>query len=420
MDRRKVTILGLAVLAILLLFVMTRQKRFNWKETYQENSQEPFGTNILFKVLQNDNSEFKVISRDYVADLPIDSTGQSNFVFVGQNLFLDTADVTRMMDFVRAGNNVLISSRKVPFDLMFYVYYEECGDNYWDHYNELNDSIVTMKFEHPTLAADGEFDFKHSTRNKTSIRKWHFIDEKYFCEQEEGFVPIGTLENEYVNFAKKKMGKGYFYLHTSPLVLTNYHLLEEDGLAYAENVFSHLSDGPVYWDKYSRVPENVMKPRDRRRPENRELAENGPLSYILDQPSLAWAWYIGIGLALLYLAFRAKRKQRIIPVIESNTNTSMEFINTISQLYFIKNDHKKLCIKKMKLFTQFIRERYQIPLKDKSKEEFNRISLVSEVPVADIEKIFSYFTNIKTSTFVSDESLITFHQLIDGFHKRCK
>lgn len=420
MDKRKVTILGVAVLVILLLFVFTRGKRYNWKETYQENSQEPFGTNILFNVLQNDNSEFNLISRNYVADLPIDTTGQSNFVFVGQNLFLDTADVTRIMDFVKAGNTVLISSRKVPFDLMFYVYYEECGDNYWDHYNELKDSVVSMSFEHPILAEDGVFDFKHSTRGKLQSRQWHFIDEKYFCEQEEGFVPIGTLENEYVNFAKKKLGRGNIYLHTSPLVFTNYHLLEEDGLAYAENVFSHLSDGPIYWDKYSRVPENIMRRRDRRRPDNRELAENGPLSYILDQPSLAWAWYIGLALALLYLAFRAKRKQRIVPVVETNTNTSMEFINTISQLYFVKNDHKKLCAKKMKLFQQFIRERYQIPLKEKSPEEFNRISLVSEVPYSDIEKIFSYFQNIKTSSFVSDKSLITFHQMIDGFHKRCK
>ena len=420
MDRKKVTILGLAVIGLLLLFVFTRQKKFDWNESYKENTKEPFGTNILFNILQNDNPAFNLISKNYVADLPIDSTGQSNFVFVGENMFLDTSDVNRIMDFVRAGNNVLISSRKMPFDLMFYVYYEECEDHYWDNFNKLTDSIVSMEFEHPTLAEDGIFDFKHYTRGKVSARAWHFIDDKYFCQQEEGFVPIGTLENKYVNFAKKKLGKGHFYIHTTPLVFTNYHLLEEDGLAYAENIFSHLSDGPIYWDKYSRVPENVSRRRDRRNPDNREFAETGPLSYILDQPSLAWAWYIGIALALLYLIFRAKRKQRIIPVVETNTNTSMEFINTISQLYFVKNDHKKLCIKKMKLFQQFIRERYQIPIKEKSPEEFNRLSVVSEVPYSDIEKIFSYFRNISTSNFVSDESLIAFHKMIDGFHKRCK
>ena len=55
-----------------------------------------------------------------------------------------------------------------------------------------------------------------------------------------------------------------------------------------------------------------------------------------------------------------KRKQRIIPVLERNENTSFKFISTIGRLYFLQNDHKKLCQQKMKLFYAYIRDRYNI------------------------------------------------------------
>ena len=124
---------------------------------------------------------------------------------------------------------------------------------------------------------------------------------------------------------------------------------------YVERVLSHIDKGPILWDITLESSESPGR--------NRGFS-NSPLKYILSQPPLAWGWYILLGMAVLYLIFRAKRRQRVIPVLEKNENTSLEFINTIGRLYFIQNNHRQLALEKMKLFLGFIREHYHLPTRE--------------------------------------------------------
>ena len=142
--------------------------------------------------------------------------------------------------------------------------------------------------------------------------RWHYIDSVYLCEKENAIVQLGTLNDTLTNFARIEFGEGYFYLHTTPLTLTNYHLLEEEGVAYAERLFSHLPKGDIYWDAFSRVSEAVGLRQNEAQGGDGEIPNETPLKYVLSQPSLAWAWYLSLVLGLLYLVFRAKRKQRMI------------------------------------------------------------------------------------------------------------
>ncbi len=44
------------------------------------------------------------------------------------------------------------------------------------------------------------------------------------------------------------------FIHTNPLVFTNYFLTKKDKMAYVSGVFSHLDGTDVIWDEYSKVP----------------------------------------------------------------------------------------------------------------------------------------------------------------------
>lgn len=139
-------------------------------------------------------------------------------------------------------------------------------------------------------------------------------------------------------------------------------MLHESGLAYAEKVFAHLADAPIYWDVSSRTSEQIARRLNEPsyQPRNRGLSAKGPMQYVLSQPSLAWAWYLTLIMSLLYLLFRAKREQKVIPVLAEKKNTSLAFVTTIGRLYFLQNQHKDLIMKKM----QFFFERYsrKLPL----------------------------------------------------------
>ncbi len=429
-DKRPFIIFGIAALLILTIFIIFRSSkdRYNWDENYKESNKSPYGTFIVYNLLKDyfPDHELLDVSKSIFDDLApekIEPSGQpANFVFIGEGLYMDSSDVEQLLAFVAVGNTAFISSKSIPYDLMYGVYSEKCNGNYWDDYVNLKDSLVSINLMHSDLKDQYGFEYNFLYRDKLYQYQWQYIDSIYFCEADYSFVALGNINGKYANFAKANYGKGAFYLHTTPIAFSNIQLLKKQGLSYANKIFSHLSDGPIYWDKYSRVQEDISRRRNQMATysPNSRLSHEGPLSYILKQPSLAWAWYLALATGLLYLLFRAKRKQRIIPVMDVNTNTSLEFISTIGRLYFLQNDHKKLCLQKMKLLLSYVRDRYNIPTKQLDETFISNLSLRSEVPENVINKIVMMYQNIKKSGFVSEKTMIDYHLEMDKFYKNRK
>ena len=423
-DKRPFIIFGIGALLILAIFLVFRSNNhFNWNENYEEDNKMPYGSFVVYNLLQEyfPNRPFHEVTKSIYTELSDTSDHSGNYVFIGEGMYLDSIDVEQLLSFVSGGNNAFIASKSIPYDLMFHLYYEECNDYFWDDYVHRQDTSVKLNILHSNLKDQYGFEYKYLYKGKAKNYQWQYIDSIYFCKEDYSFIELGTINDGYINFAKKKYGKGAFYLHTNPIAFTNIQLLDNQGLAYANKVFSHLSEGPLYWDKFSRVPESISRRRNQMAyNDERRLPTEGPLSFILKQESLAWAWYLALVFGLLYLVFRAKRKQRIIPVLEGNTNTSLEFISTIGRLYFLQNDHKKLCLQKMRLFLSYIRERYHMQSKQIDETFVKNLSMRSEVPENVISKIALYYKNIKSGTFVSEKTLVDFHLEMDKFYKNRK
>lgn len=427
-NKRPLIIFGIAAMLLLLFFSLSRTKgnRYSWAETYDEQSKHPYGTFVLYDLLQHyfSGKEVKKINTSVSSDLPTDSLSRANnYIFVGEGMYMDSADVQSLLHFVARGNTAFISSKTIPYDLMFEVYYDECNNNYWDDYTILKDTGAVFNLLHKDLESEAGYGYKYIHYRQIKKYNWTYIDSIYFCDETYSFVELGFLNDQHVNFAKKNYGQGVFYLHTSPIAFSNIQLMDKPGIDYASKVFSHLSSGDIYWDRHSRVSVGVARRRNNQysgNQANREISGGGPLKYILSQAPLAWAWYICLSLALLYLLFRAKRKQRIIPIIEKNTNTSLDFISTIGTLYFIQSDHKKLCLQKMKLFLAYIRDRYYIPTGELDDIFVKKLVAKSEVSEAAIQKIILTHINIKGALSITEKTLIDFHQMIDQFYKNCK
>jgi hypothetical protein len=266
---------------------------------------------------------------------------------------------------------------------------------------------------------------------------WAYMEPSFFCDSTENSpVPLGYYPDStdlfyegadslaafqaptFTNFAKIKYGDGAIFLHTTPLAFTNFHLRNPEPLAYAEKVFSHLPEGDIYWDAKHQISLLMSRRRNFGSAQSppRQL-EDSPLAYVLAQPSLAWAWYILVALALLYLIFYSKRRQRIIPVVEMNANTSLEFIGTIGKLYFQKGDPRQVALQKMKFLQGYVRDRYHLPVADWSDAFIQQLHLKSEAPRALLEKIALMYHNIQSSQFASEQTLMDFHHLLEEFYR---
>jgi hypothetical protein len=301
--------------------------------------------------------------------------------------------------------------------MMERLYAEECYYHLGD-YDAYPDTMIELTLYEKHLDED-IFTFKALSKNQTQKYDWRYIPYYNICEESNMELLGGTLDSSF-NFIRLPYGNGYFYFHTTPLAFTNLQLLEEELLIYSEKVFSYLEPGPIYWDDYSRTSEFVARQQNTNNPWSKRLSANSPLKYILSQAPLAWAWYLLLALGMLYLIFRGKRKQRVIPILEKNKNTSLEFISTIGRLYFLRNNHKDLAHQKMRLFLAFVRERYHINTKDLDHSFVKSLAAISEVAEERIDQIVLMSNNVSGGSFISDATLIDFHKKIDYFYKNCK
>jgi hypothetical protein len=418
-------LLVLLVLATLVILFSRSKQRTDWQETYDEKSRQPYGTLVIQELLRDffPGQPLEVLDQEWSERLP-PAPAQSNYVFIGEALYMDTASLSALLHFVEAGNRAFISSKTVPYDLMFFLYFDECDYYDWDDYRQYSDSAAVLNFTHATLNDPAGFAFRYRYGDHYLPYSWSYIPEAYFCELEMGLVPIGRYDNTLANFARVPYGEGFFYLHTVPLAFANFSLLDERGTEYASRAFSHLLPGPIFFDRHSRIGELQGRQRNQQRSSgmgtSRGLSERSPLQYILSQPPLAWAWYLLLALGLLYVLFRAKRRQRIIPILEPNTNTSLEFLNTIGRLYFLQNNHRQLILQQMGLWQSFVRERYNLPAHELDEGLLEKLAHKAGVERALLDKIALMYRNVERSAFVSENTLIEFHRLLERFYQNCK
>ena len=163
------TPLYIAALAVLILagafyyFYEDGKPKYEWsegswrkKDGYSEKNVQPYGTNIAHRLLKTyfPGKQLIDLEHDVATQLPDDTLGKGdNYIFVGEAMYLDSLGTDRLLKFVNAGNTAFISSKTIPFDLMHYVYYNECEESPWGDYGTVEDSLALLSLRTPALPA---------------------------------------------------------------------------------------------------------------------------------------------------------------------------------------------------------------------------------------------------------------------------
>jgi len=409
-------VLGVIVVAFGLVFLLPNSKpERNWYESLHPSSKHPYGTYMLYELFNNLQEGEKLpeiqkrLSRHFAQS---DSAQQQTYFFLGHNLYLDSLDADALLDFIAAGNNALIISKSIPGYFFEKLSQDSCGK--WYESDFLYDRDIRLNLVHSDLKMDEDLTINYVVDDTVKYdENWHVFGNYTFCENQSPFQKLGSLEDLYSNFIAIEYGSGKAFLHTTPLAFTNHYLMQKEGLDYANRCLSHIQHDNIVWDRYSTDSNFNFDGQNSR-------LGTSPLSYILSQPPLYWALYTILGMVLLFLFFQAKREQRIIPVIEPNENSSLEFVNTLGRLYYLQNDQKKLCLQIMKLFKAFVRNRYRITIQEDTDKWQKELQLKSQIPQDHIQTILEKYKAIDYLNEVSEEMMIEFYQAIEYFYKNCK
>ncbi|MFZ2865568.1 MAG: hypothetical protein WA440_12515, partial [Ignavibacteriaceae bacterium] len=211
---------------------------------------------------------------------------------------------------------------------------------------------------------------------------------------------LGINGQGHPNFIKMKIGSGTLFLHTIPNVFTNYNLLKSER-DYIYKSLSYLKVRDVIWDEYYKEVNKY---------------QSTPIRYILSQPSLKWGYFTFLFAMILFVIFKGKREQRIIPVIKPLTNTTLEFIQTVGNVYLKQSNHKNIAKKKIIYFLDHIRNKYGIRTNELNNDVIKQLSEKSNYDERELKKIKTIIFNIENSTSIKKEILLELNNLLENFY----
>ena len=202
------------------------------------------------------------------------------------------------------------------------------------------------------------------------------------------------------HMVRVKRGKGELFVSCDPLLMTNYGILDTQINGLIFRLMSQFRGLPI-------IRTEAYGPET-------EFETNTPLRFWLQNEPLRWALYLTLGGLLLFCVFYARRRQRVIPVVEEPANRSLEFVKLIGTLYHQKHINRDLLQKKYSYFAETLRRMTMIDVEDveSRKENIAQIAIRTGMPEAEVRMILDRVERyLQDNVEVKDAAL---RKAIDG------
>lgn len=403
-----------AVLLGALVFIsylwIKNNNPYDWRITYLQDSKEPYGCYIFTELLKAKvgDSNFINVKKDFTQIAKNNKDSNATYFFIDNWVIEDSAYIASLLDFAERGNDVVIASENIPYSLT-----EKLGVDSsiaFTDYTYYNEDEIILNFYDSNLAKPYTYKCGYYYKNKIQSKEWKIIDGYNFSDSLNGFIQLGFIGDGYVNFCVYYYGEGRIFLHTNPLIFTNYSLLNKKNVEYVDKVFSYVGANKIYYDKFKITNNN----------DNTNNLGKSPLAFVLNNKQLRWAWFILVALGILYMIFFGKRKQSAIPILLEKKNNTVDYIQTIGALFLKVGDNQKVAIYKMRYFLNYIKLKYHIASTDNSQNFIEKIAIKSGVNYDDVSEIFEQYKLIEIRKGLTKSELNDFHNALNKFYKNCK
>ncbi len=373
-------------MVILALFELNKKEVLDWRKNFDVNKKSPFGLFVFNQeskdLFKNKLTKVNLSPYNYYSQNNPAKDNKHNILIIESEI--DAESWYKILEQAEKGSNVMVIASRVPKAISdsigFYMSQISFEDN-----NVLK--LTDKKYVDDSLKLD------------------KFPSGKGFSYIKPKVQVLGkTVEednDDQANFIKAPFGKGHIFVHSEPLFITNYYLLKPQNLKYAENIFSYLNENETLWFTKANTTESSWS-----------------LRFILSNPPLKYAWWVFLGGMVLFIFFNAKRKQRIVPVIESLRNTSADFVKSIGNLYLQEGDFHDMMAKKAQYFLNKVRIDLLIDTQNLDGDFAKKLHLKTGKPIEMIEEAVVLMKKAQDPyASVMKEDLAKMNALLDSILK---
>jgi hypothetical protein len=386
--RRYAVCLGFLFTALVLI-EYNRPQAIDWRQTFSNKDKIPYGTYVLYELLPDifRNQPLLPVRQPVANQLAEAAPGPAgNYIFIHRSFQIDSLDLKALLQYAAQGNRVFISAEFFPDILRDTL-----------HFNTKVTSAhlkgrMGLSLSHPSLSRENPcfFEAKH-VQTHLEVAPGH------------RFEVLGRTIAGKANFIKVPFGAGAIYLHAAPLAFSNYYVISDRQSRYAAQVLSHLPVAPVWWDEYQK--------------QGREEADS-VFRVLLEHEALRWAYYIALAGLMLFVFFEGKRTQRIIPVLESPRNTTLEFVQVVGNLYFNFQDHKIIAEKKIHYFMEYLRQHFYAASPELDAPFRELVAAKTGLALEEITLLCCLIGDIRAATKISEKQLIALNRQLEDFYRQ--
>ena len=421
MDNKKIFIIIAIILAILTLIAATvfeikEVAAYNWRSQYNFDKKEPLDAFVFAEMLNVKYGDDKVEHKETETEL---DTINSNtlYINIGSTISFNSDEKEELREFIAAGNKAILLGEDIDFDITAVEYEydslkqiyeidttaEKYATSIGYEVASFTDTIFHFDYT-PFDSAQHRYSYINTNHDLNGSQKKSFNHLYKFAAFD--YESLAYTKDSLTFFCKVPLGEGALYIHTVPSLFTNIGTEQEYYLDHFNYVFSQLTADKVILEKANPFANLFESGR-----------KNSPLEYILSIPALSWAYYLLVLTLILFVIFRGKRTQRVIPTIQENKNTSMDYIKTLSTLYQNQGQNTKLVNHIRDGFFHRIKSKYYL---DNSDELFiDKLAAKSKIEKQEIENLVHKLTSKRGST-ISDNQLIILHKQIESFYHKAK
>ncbi len=395
--------------SVLVFIEYITPKPVNWQRTYSKDDKIPYGSYIVFELLSelfenqtikpNYKTFYEVAQHDNIGIFEEDSNKISyekyhtNFILFNENFTPDETETSTILDIAHKGGYFFIASQYFGGTFADTLGIETSEYAAWKSDYSEKDEKVAISLANPIFAQKQYVFYEHMISfafKSLEIKK---------LIAKESIKILGKKGNQ-VNFIYIPYGDGGFYLHTCPLIFTNYNMLSDNN-EYISTALSYLPTQNIIWDEYYK---------------NGRKESQNQLRFILQHESLKYAWWVLLVSVGLFMFFKAKRTQRIMPIMKLPQNTTLDFTKTVGQLYFQRRDDTDLAKKKIVYFLEYIRTVFYLNTNQLDKEFIESLSAKSGYELNKTKRIFGLIADVQQYNTIEETQLLELSRYIDDFY----
>ena len=323
--------------------------------------------------------------------------GRANYLFINESFELSRPDAQALLQFVARGNDAFVAAQS--FDEAPQLLRDSLGFGTKDaklvtHQRSKGLPVVDsvdLRFSNRALAA------AHLRLPGTDVEQRLVVDSgrvgRTLATDAQGRAVLVRLDH----------GQGRFYLCTAPLAFTNYYLLRPRSTAFAAAALAYLPTRRTWWDEYQKQG---------------PAGEQSLLRVVFSHEALRYAYYLTLAGGLLLALMAARRRQRIIPTIRSLPNTTLLFTRTVAGLYRQGNSHALIAEKKVGLFMDYLRTRFQETSPDFGDADFReRLSQKAGLPRPRVDELLRLVNFARTAPRMTDQQLLQLSRALSDFRR---